>query len=234
MLNCKSLIEGLTPDHPICQSFEWLTKGKDAEARAVWKDIMTKSSIGTSNWYGDINDVWEAFSDVLGCKVTRNRTCKCGKTVESSRKQTYFPMYLYCGANKKIFGQLDDYITDYENQSPGQKCLVNNEACRGPVVVRKKILSDWKKLFVISFEPTDLKLVDVPATYLFDGKKLILQATINKSSCHFTAWIKKTSSWLFYDGMKKQRFEEVEENNYKKIEKMQLGYQLCCLIFEIV
>ena len=30
MLNCKSLIEGLTPDHPICQSFEWLTKGKDA------------------------------------------------------------------------------------------------------------------------------------------------------------------------------------------------------------
>ena len=34
--------------------------------------------------------------------------------------------------------------------------------------------------------------------------------------------------------MKKQRFEDVEENNHKEIEKMQLGYQLCCLVYEIV
>jgi hypothetical protein len=51
---------------------------------------------------------------------------------------------------------------------------VNNKACRGPVTLKKKKLTDWKKLFVISFEPTDLKHVDVSATYLFDGKELFL------------------------------------------------------------
>jgi hypothetical protein len=46
--------------------------------------------------------------------------------------------------------------------------------------LRKKKLTDWKKLLVISFEPTDLKLVDVPATYLFDGENLFFKQPLTK------------------------------------------------------
>jgi hypothetical protein len=84
-----------------------------------------------------------------------------------------------------------------------------------------------------NFEPTDLKLVDVPISYSFGGVQLLLKATINKSLGHFTSWIKKSTSWVFYDGMRNQKFEEVEASDFKKIEKVQLGYNICCLIYEI-
>ena len=37
MLNCRSLIEGLSSDIFICKSFEWLTKGQNAEVELFGK-----------------------------------------------------------------------------------------------------------------------------------------------------------------------------------------------------
>ena len=60
---------------------------------------------------------------------------------------------------------------------------------------------------------SELRIRDIPKGYEFDNKKFKLKATIGGDHEHFVAFIKRSTYWLFYDGMARPTMMEQFANS---------------------
>ena len=58
-----------------------------------------------------------------------------------------------------------------------------------------------------------LRIRDIPKGHEFDNKKFKLKATIGGDHEHFVAFIKRSTYWLFYDGMARPTMMEQFANS---------------------
>ena len=149
----KSLLMNLNDNHVLHSSFEYMNNGNYSMAREILSDCLFENNSENiqdeCDWYGDINDAFQVFKDIVGCTFLVKKRCDgCGESVFRKRHSPscmVVPFYNQSTNPNRLLCMFHDNIVHFAKDKDAiPRCVKGKRqvVCKGSShYVSKKLLS---------------------------------------------------------------------------------------------